>query len=245
MDHLTVTEPASPNSITSPYGLYITMQWLRKVNGVNKYHWGLFLATGEPPNGQLLHATDLNRQPLDLRLEIRKVKDPRKSRTLVTCLQISTLRSMEIMEACAKSVRLMNPRHVPFGEMRWTCRVWVKEVLLTLDNGGYIKLPMTVDSLEGYCQAAADSHLDRIGNAWIYNDTRWLSSPPPQKPSTNQSSYYGPSEMVIDSTRDRRDPRSSQSHSSGQQYFGPKPMITEASTQRYYGPKPMITETSY
>ncbi|CAI6067722.1 unnamed protein product [Clonostachys chloroleuca] len=244
MARLSVTK-STPDAISSPYGLYITMQWLREVGGVHKYHWGLFLANDEPPKGSLFHATDLNREPLDLRLEIREVRDPRRSQKLVTCLQIATLRSMEIMEACAKSIRLMDPRHVPFGEMRWTCRVWVKEVLVTLNHAGYIKLPMTVDSLERYCQAAADSHLDRMGNAWIYNDMRWLSSPPPEKPSGKQSSYYGPSEMAIDSTGDRRGPRSSQPRTSGQPYLGPKPMITEAAKQRYYGSKPMITETSY
>ncbi|CAG9956978.1 unnamed protein product [Clonostachys rosea f. rosea IK726] len=173
MAYLTAEKPS--DAVTSPYGLYITMQFLSDVDGQNKYHWGLFLANGQPPKGQLLHAVG---QSPDLNLEIRNVADPRRLGRIVACLQISTLTSTDVIEACAKSVGLMDPKHVPSREARWTSRVWVKQVLVSLNKGGHIKLPMTVDELELYCQAAADSHLQTGSrDAWLHvaNDTRWLS----------------------------------------------------------------------
>ncbi|CAG9992130.1 unnamed protein product [Clonostachys byssicola] len=177
MAYLTTEKPS--DAITTPHGLYITMQYLSDAGGQNNYHWGLFLASDQLPRGQLLHAARVDGQPLDLNLEIQNVADPRRLGRIVACLQISTLKSTDAIETCAKSVDVMDPNRVPTREARWTSRVWVKQVLASLNKGGHIKLPMTVDELELYCQAAADSHLQtqRSGDPWLHvaNDTRWCS----------------------------------------------------------------------
>ncbi|KAK3332700.1 hypothetical protein B0T19DRAFT_482908 [Cercophora scortea] len=231
------------DKINRPDSLYITMQYLRTVGGERKYHWALFLSERAPPNGLMMHATDLNRGPLDLYLEERKVSDPKKSRTMVVCMKIADLADRSAFEACASSVRLMDRRYLPRGEPQWTCRVWVKEVLLTLDRSRYIALPLTIDEIEQHCLETADSCIHMMGKAKVFNDFSWLrSSRAPTTPMEIESvnvavvpRYYGPSPMETETHRDNRvDTR----------YYGPSPMETETHRGRsYYGPSPMETET--
>ncbi|KAG8424591.1 hypothetical protein J3459_002475 [Metarhizium acridum] len=133
---------------TTPFTLYITLQYLRTVNKVNKYHWGLYTTDRAPPSGCLLHATDAGRTALDLYKEVRKVSDPRKSKSLVVCLKIADAPSMQILDRVASSVRLMDRNCLPWGEAQWTCRVWVKEVLRSLHENRHINLSVTTDTIE-------------------------------------------------------------------------------------------------
>lgn len=48
------------------------------------------------------------------------------------------------MKSIAAQVPLMDPRHIPRGEVQWTCRVWVKEVLRGLQRHQVIELPGTI-----------------------------------------------------------------------------------------------------
>jgi len=60
---------------------------------------------------------------------------------MVVVLKIAQSLSIEALDQCARSVRLMDPKYLPRGERQWTCRVWVKEVLGVLHQNKYISLP--------------------------------------------------------------------------------------------------------
>jgi hypothetical protein len=261
--------PSSRDIVSSPSTIYVTLQLLRKVDGVNKYHWGLFMSDNRPPMGTLVHATDFGRDPLDLYMEVRAVSDPTRSKSMVVALQISSLSSVRTLIRCAESVPLMDRRRLPGGERMWTCRVWVKEVLNVLHKNNFIRLPMSTNSIERHCQYTADTYIKWIGQARVFNDLSWLNqSEPPPQPSQR---YNGPSPMMIDSPSSQTDSRyrRAQQYDAGdRQYtpdametetyrtprhrganYGPKPMVTEraqASHHRgqYYGSKPMVTDTS-
>ncbi|KAI0843960.1 hypothetical protein F5Y00DRAFT_249814 [Daldinia vernicosa] len=218
--------------------LFITLQFLRNVNGQNKYHWGLFLSGSSPPAGILMHATDTNRAALDLYLEERRVSNPLRSGTMVVVLKIADAPSLDTLRKCASSIHLMDPRYLPRGEDRWTCRVWVKEMLKSLHKHRCISLPADVDVIEQYCQYMADSHLQYKGDARVFNDLNWVragSSSSSSKATLSEADargggrYYGPSPMNIDST--------------GGRYYGSSPMVIDSTTKRYYGPSPMDTRT--
>ncbi|KAK0704499.1 hypothetical protein B0H67DRAFT_591538 [Lasiosphaeris hirsuta] len=212
--------------------LYITLQYLRTVQGVRKYHWALYCTGSTPPAGYLVHATDTNRAPLDLYKDVRRVSDPRRSGSLVVVLKISHSPGIDAIEFCADAVRLMDRRHLPSGESQWTCRVWVKEVLATLRRKGYIRFPADLDTIEERCQDMADRNIAFMGNARIFNDLSWIDSDDHSRDSLMEidalqpagrgsTRHYGPSPMVIDST--------------GSRYYSSKPMIIDSSSGCYYG----------
>jgi hypothetical protein len=174
--------------------LYITLQYLRTTNNINKYHWALYATGPSPPKGYLLHATDEGRQPLDLYYAPRSVSNPMKSKTMVACLKIASSPDPKALDAVAKSIHLMDRRYLPANEPQWTCRVWVKELLSKLHDKRYIVLPMGVDGIERYCQDTADGYIRYMGNAKVINDTRWLTGQT-MPMDVDSTGYYGSSAM--------------------------------------------------
>ncbi|KAI2627300.1 hypothetical protein GGS26DRAFT_561307 [Hypomontagnella submonticulosa] len=218
--------------------LYITLQYLRTVEKQNKYHWGLFASGSSPPSGHLLHASDTDRAALDLYQEVRRVRNPLNSRTMVVVLKIADSPGLEALKSCASSVHLMDPNYLPQGESRWTCRVWVKELMTSLHRNRYIELPSGVDTIEQLCQNVADHYLGFKGIPKLFNDLSWMnrsSSGGATLLGTNTRSgdgrYYGSSPMDIDPTT--------------RPYYGSSPMVIDSTGDRYYGPSPMVTETHY
>ncbi|KAH6621479.1 hypothetical protein B0J18DRAFT_432604 [Chaetomium sp. MPI-SDFR-AT-0129] len=214
-------------AITVPRSLYITLQYLRTENGEHKFHWALHATSDVPPAGFVLHATDAGRQPLDLYLEVRPVRDPRRSQTLVVALKIADSPGIDVLDKAAATVRLMEPRSLPPSERRWTCRVWVKEVLTVLAKNRQIRLMSNLDEIERRCVTMANLHMDFKSEERIYNDLRWVAKDPsgPRLGSNYGSRFELPAER----------------------YFGPKPMVTdpkyvELPAGPYYGPKPMVTD---
>ncbi|KAJ8453737.1 hypothetical protein ONZ51_g13430 [Trametes cubensis] len=132
--------------MTTAHSLYITLNFLRRENGVNKYHWGLFATDGTPPAGTLYHATDVGHQPLELFKEVRQIRNPQTSKTMVVVLRVTSTPGTQNLDyfSSASFVHLMDRRYLPQGEQYWTCRVWVKEVLKTLHNNRRIVLPANV-----------------------------------------------------------------------------------------------------
>ncbi|KFG85145.1 hypothetical protein MANI_002268 [Metarhizium anisopliae] len=104
----------------TPFTLDITLQYPRTVNKVNKYDWAPYATDRAPPRGYLLHATDTRRTALDLYKEVRKVSDPRKSKSLVVCLEIANAPSTQALGRAASSVRLIYRNYLPRGEAQWT-----------------------------------------------------------------------------------------------------------------------------
>ncbi|KAL2136862.1 hypothetical protein VTI74DRAFT_588 [Chaetomium olivicolor] len=171
-----------------------------------KLHWGLFLTGSKPPAGQLFHATDEGKKPLELYRQIRPSSNPMKSSVLVVCLKIANLTDVNALDACSsqKKVPLMTPS-VPYNEPRWTCRVWVKAVLDSLATNNIISLPAGgVRELEQHCQFVADKH-KALGNtgfsAAVYNDlNQWMSLGKTPISNSTGGSCSGATPMDIDST---------------------------------------------
>lgn len=68
-----------------------------------------------------------------------------QSRTVVAALYVGPIGKDQLVWATQDSVtNLMNPRALPRGEPRWTCRVWVKTVLAKAQAQNYIKLPASL-----------------------------------------------------------------------------------------------------
>jgi hypothetical protein len=114
------------------------------------------LTGNSPPSGLLYHATDARRNGeifragLDLYFQKREVSNPRKSSTMVVCLKVPTTSNagalMRALDSAESRVPLMCPPY-PDGEGRWTCRVWVKEVLRMLQADGLVLQTMDVGEL--------------------------------------------------------------------------------------------------
>ncbi|KAM3510129.1 hypothetical protein MY10362_000168 [Beauveria mimosiformis] len=241
-----------PKKSTRPYTVYITLQFLCTIDEQNKYHWGLYVTDNNVPEGTLFHATDQGRRALDLYMEIRPVSDPMKSKTLTACLILCRAPSVSTIKSIAAQVPLMDPRHIPHGEVQWTCRVWVNEVLRGLERQRMIKLPGTIESIEHHAVRAADT-LRRLGAIRLINELDWMISPPHAMGNNTPVRYYGPSPMdtEVEYRGDRR-------HGHGDRYYGPSPMETEVHhpamhrpgavevrRDRYYGPSPMETEVHH
>ncbi|KAI1160385.1 hypothetical protein F5B18DRAFT_507709 [Nemania serpens] len=172
---------------------------------------------------------------------------------MVVVLKIGSSISFRALDAYASSVHLMDPRYLPRGEIQWTCRVWVKEVLNLLHNAQLISLPCNLSSLEEFCLARADRHLPNLGKApaRIFERSEWASKKELDSAddryavSGRTGGYYGPSPMAIDSTpRQYYGPSPMVIDSTGGRYYGPSPMQVDSTGRgRYYGPSPMDTET--
>ncbi|KGQ08668.1 hypothetical protein BBAD15_g5998 [Beauveria bassiana D1-5] len=154
------------------------------------------------------------------------------------------------MKSIAAQVPLMDPRHIPRGEVQWTCRVWVKEVLRGLQRHQVIELPGTIEDIEHHAVRAADALRQQRATRLI-NKLDWILSPPHAMGNNTPVRYYGPSPMdtEVENRGDRR-------HGHGDRYYGPSPMETETHVPAmhrrgavevrrapYYGPSPMETET--
>ncbi|ATY61874.1 hypothetical protein A9K55_007913 [Cordyceps militaris] len=248
---------------TSPFTIYITLQFLRVIGEENYYHWGIFVTQQSNTANHLFHATDMGRRPLDLYPEVRIVSDPLKSKTMTCCLKVARAPSLESIKAVASTVRLMDPRYLPRNEPLWTCRVWVKEVLASLEANGLTQLPVSVDRIQAYGVETADLLRDQ-GISRLINDLSWISSPtvpmqvdprprhfgqsPMNTEVVERGAYYLASPRVPEGYRRERlmEPRRGE-------YYGRSPMDTEVHPPRqrvvqarqepYYGPSPMDTET--
>ncbi|KAM3435323.1 hypothetical protein MY4824_004904 [Beauveria thailandica] len=244
-----MSRPEPKKSTPHPYTVYITLQYLRTIDKQNKYHWGLYVTENNIPEGTLFHATDLGRRALDLYMEIRTVSDPMRSKTMTACLVLCRAPSIDNIKSIAAQVPLMDPRHIPRGEVQWTCRVWVKELLRGMQRHQVIELPGTIENIEHHAVRAADT-LRRLGTTRLINELNWMSSPPHAMGNNTPVRYYGPSPMdtEVEYRGDRR-------HGHGGRYYGPSPMETEVHLptmqrpgavevrrDRYYGPSPMETE---
>ncbi|KAI0161247.1 hypothetical protein GGR57DRAFT_454085 [Xylariaceae sp. FL1272] len=230
------TSPVSP----SPETLYITLQYLRTVDGKHKYHWGLYLTGRKAPRGLLVHATDMHRKALDLYKEFREVKNPLLSKTMVMILKIGSSISPDVLKSHASSVHLMDPKYLPSGEPQWTCRVWVKEVLRMLQIAKVLILPCSIQALETHCQTHADNFLPfrSRGPPAVVDHLKWAVSEPSRSNSdprtmATHGRHYGPSPMVIDS-----------STKAGSRYYGSSPMVIDSTTQRHYGSSPMVIDST-
>ena len=178
---------------------------------------------------------------------------------MVVCLMIAKSPKAEYLDHYASRIPLMNCSHLPAGEPKWTCRVWVKETLKALHEKGQIVLPADVgqlfpssifipkltrsftgllDTIESYGKYTADRYLAQMGNPMIFNDLGWLSQ---TTAGNTQQQYYGAEPMETETYHQYQQ----------QRYYGTKPMQTETygqtarqyKQQTYYGTKPMQTET--
>ncbi|KAM3456657.1 hypothetical protein MY3296_001612 [Beauveria thailandica] len=244
-----MSRPEPKKSMPHPYTVYITLQYLRTIDEQNKYHWGLYVTENKIPEGTLFHATDRGRRALDLYIDFRTVSDPMRSKTMTACLLLCRAPSINTIKSIAAQVPLMDPRHIPRGEVQWTCRVWVKEVLRGLQRHRVVDLPDMIENIEHRAVRAADT-LRMLGATRLINDLDWILSPPHAMGNNTPVRYYGPSPMdtEVEYRGDRR-------HGHGGRYYGPSPMETEVHLptmqrpgavevrrERYYGPSPMETE---
>ncbi|TFY52226.1 hypothetical protein EVJ58_g10133 [Rhodofomes roseus] len=210
--------------------LYITLNHLRFEAG----HWGLFATGSAPPAGTLYHATDTQREALDLRLEVHPVKNPQASKTMVVALKIADSPGPNILQHFTSTnvVHLMHPGSLPVGEDFWTCRVWVKEVLQKLNKSGHIRLPTDIDTIQRRCQFTADHNFQYKGHAKIYNNLSWISGSGAVGTAGGSSSRHRTTMMDIDTTG--RHP-----------YHGTKPMLIDSTGQHpYHGTKPMLIDST-
>ncbi|KAL7278132.1 hypothetical protein PYCCODRAFT_1469456 [Trametes coccinea BRFM310] len=255
--------------------LYICMYSLPTIAGRKRFHWSLVsTAASESPSWcRMYHATDFNRHPMDLYREIRDLNDdPRASRSMLVIMKISSSPGEVAMELFSSYqwVPLMDQKRIPWGEERWTCRVWVKEVLKVLQAQNQIRLPSDIESIERWCMETASRNVHRKGRAKLFNDFSWLTvdgqaqnaastsnrrgaqSTTMEIDSTAGRPYYGtgPKPMIIDSTG-RGDHTGSKpmvvDPTTGRGYYtGSKPMVIDPTTgRRYYtGSKPMVTDST-
>ncbi len=86
---------------------------------------------------------------MDLYQEIREVEDGMISRSLTVYLRICDSPELDAVKNCASSVHLIGPSYLPEGEPRWTCRVWVKEVLGLLERDDHLQAPSVRSGSKG------------------------------------------------------------------------------------------------
>jgi hypothetical protein len=121
------------------YGLYIL---LSDIGYTNRFHWAFFMSTDEN-HGTIFHLT--NGQDINWRdtwiYETKTINQVPAFDNLLLALQVAEI-PPELHQALAKRLAKV-PIH---GNS--TCRVWLKEALVILDEEGYIKLIRTVQEIE-------------------------------------------------------------------------------------------------
>ncbi|EPE09068.1 hypothetical protein F503_06844 [Ophiostoma piceae UAMH 11346] len=144
--------------------LYITLD-SRPEAGT--YHWGLIItdANDEPV---LHHASNTN-GPWSYQ---RRLDNPDESMTLVAIVRIAKVKSVSEAEQVIQSISASGYPSQRTSEA-FTCRIWVKDVLVALEENGVIVLPNDIDNVEGvaieqgYLYA---SHSEQGGGATVIND---------------------------------------------------------------------------
>ncbi|KAI1196034.1 hypothetical protein F5X97DRAFT_345152 [Nemania serpens] len=189
------------NKVSLGNSLYITLHYVPTENEVSKYHWGLFASGGVPPLGMYFHAASADNRPLDLQYKSTYV-DSADSESMVVCMRVSDAPAHPTLEACAQNVPLMSPYHLPMGELMWTSRVWVKQMLVRLEQAGVLRLPVSIDAIEQYCQLQADTYFPlrksrQMKTAKVYNDLTWLNN---GNDSPMPMDIDSPSAIDVDST---------------------------------------------
>ncbi|KAK4206189.1 hypothetical protein QBC37DRAFT_249706, partial [Rhypophila decipiens] len=111
--------------------LYITLNSRPKKG---EYHWGL-LITDSSTKGTLHHA---NNGSGGWKYEARAV-DPAKSMTLIALVFVASISDPVSVEAVIRSIPTGTASRRT-GEA-FTCRIWVKDVLVALQEAGLILLP--------------------------------------------------------------------------------------------------------
>lgn len=63
---------------------------------------------------------------------------------MVVCLKIDNSPGMQALDQVTAAIALMDNRRLPPGEIQWTCRAWVKEVLVVLHQRRLIRLVVSI-----------------------------------------------------------------------------------------------------
>lgn len=110
----------------------------------------LLLTGSEPPRGTVYHATDADRNPMDLYSQKYSSSSGMLfSKSVVVALFVGELAPGKTREYFEHAIRddvthLMDKRYLPENEPIWTCRVWAKKVLEIAQQIGCIRLPATL-----------------------------------------------------------------------------------------------------
>ncbi|KID88394.1 hypothetical protein MAJ_11067, partial [Metarhizium majus ARSEF 297] len=107
-----------------------------------EYHWGLIL-TDSHKNPVLYHATNRNGP---WTFEARKAK-PDQSMSLIVLILVDKVKSHSRTKEIIESIPADGSPSQRTGEF-FTCRIWIKDVLIALHDYGEITLPTDIDSLE-------------------------------------------------------------------------------------------------
>ncbi|OAA55873.1 hypothetical protein SPI_08080 [Niveomyces insectorum RCEF 264] len=120
--------------------IYISLN-TRPIAG--EYHWGLVL-TDSHGNPVLHHAS--NGRGGQWAYEERQV-NPAQSLTLVALIRVAKVKSVSQAEEVIRSIPADGYPSQRTGEA-FTCRIWVKDVLMALYEQGVISLPRDIDIIE-------------------------------------------------------------------------------------------------
>ncbi|KAK7935111.1 hypothetical protein PG985_000606 [Apiospora marii] len=130
-------------------------------------HWGLILTV--PNQTPVLHHASNRAGPWSY--EVRAGR-PENSMTLIVLVRVGALKSHSEATNVMKTIPADGSPSRRTGEA-FTCRIWIKDVLMALHEAGQIALPVDIDALERAAVRHAVNHAKSAesGNgATVIND---------------------------------------------------------------------------
>ncbi|KAI1363490.1 hypothetical protein F5Y08DRAFT_340560 [Xylaria arbuscula] len=168
--------------------LYITLQYQGDVNGPNEYHWGFYLTEKNAPKGYYIHATDADREYLQLKQVVSTVSNPLKSMSIVVVLYIRGPITLKTLKDHASSVPLMDSQWLLIMSLDGLLEYGLKKCLMSLIKPKLLRCHAASvsdnlkDNIEDNCRATANRYLPCLGKqpARVFENQTWVR-PIPQK----------------------------------------------------------------
>ncbi|KAI0899540.1 hypothetical protein F4806DRAFT_492533 [Annulohypoxylon nitens] len=137
--------------------------------------WGLLDVGDEPPKGVLFHATGAVTDPLNLYKEVHNVSNPLNSKSMVVFLKVAESPGLDALKTCADSIHLMDPAHLPQGEILWTSQVYIMEVIRALCEKNFVDPKCSLSTIKERCCHMADTNITFMSKAKVFNDLNWMA----------------------------------------------------------------------
>lgn len=150
---------ASRQTVAAQYENYAIYVLLSSRGAQPGFHWGIFMPTASP-DGHVWHAT--NREG-GWKLEHKTSANIPFSMSLVLAYKIGTV-NQSAQKNCLDILNRVDASGLSSrstGE-EFSCRVWVKDAIITLHNNHIIVLNETVDAIEAKLTSRANAHKSKV-----------------------------------------------------------------------------------
>ncbi|KAL9115225.1 MAG: hypothetical protein Q9227_001019 [Pyrenula ochraceoflavens] len=140
------------------------------------FHWGVFVPM-KKPKGDFWHAVNYSG---GWSLEIKTTARIATSRSLCLLFKVGTVTNQNWDEFKATLGNVPGTGQPSLNTQEaFTCRIWVKDALVALQNAGFICLTKPIDAIEQAAVKEGEDHRTHVelgeDGAYVWNDTGFFS----------------------------------------------------------------------